>query len=145
MFRKYLAKRLLKPGPTPNFIEHRELHLFFRLVIVDGAIVRQYLDPEFTQGGHHLVYPYIPKGEIWIEKAVRPKERPFILNHELVERRLMSRGTSYDAAHEYATAAEKDLRRQHGGFYPTEDYYPWSKLTDRQIRDKFYVHEHPTT
>ncbi len=139
MFHKYIAKRMLIPGPIPDFIERREWHLTFRLVIVDGSIVRKYIDPEFTQGGHHLVYSYIPKGEVWIEKAVRPKELPFVLNHELVERRYMARGKSYDIAHEYATAAEKDLRRQHGGFYPVDDYYPWSKLTQKQILQKYYV------
>lgn len=145
MFRMYLAKRLIKSGPVPDFVERREWHLTFRLVIVDGSILRQYVDPEFSQGGHHLVYSYIPKGEVWIEKAVRPKELPSVLNHELVERRYMARGKSYDTAHEYATAAEKDFRRQHGGFYPMEDYYPWSKLTDKQIRERYYVHEYQTT
>lgn len=144
MFRKFLAKRMLKTGPVPDFVERREWHLTFRLVIVDGSIIRQYVDPEFTQGGHHLVYTYIPKGEIWIEKAVRPKEQPFILNHELIERKLMLRGMPYDTAHEYATASEKDLRRKHGAFYPLEDYYPWSKLTSKEIIAKYYVHEHAT-
>lgn len=138
-FREYLKKRLLKKGQIPNYILRKELHLTYRLVIVDGAVIRMYLDPEFTQGGHDLVYSYIPKGEIWIEKAIHPKEIPFILRHEIIERKMMTRNKGYDVAHEYATAVEKDLRRQCGGFYPLDEKYPWSKFTDDEIRQKYYV------
>lgn len=138
-FRLYLRKRLFKKDAVPDYVQKKEWGWGYRLVIVDGAVIRQYVDPEFTQGGHDLVYSYIPKGEIWIEQAVDSEERPFILQHELVERKLMSRGKIYDSAHEYATAAEKDLRRQHGGFYPVDNHYPWVRLSDEEIRNKYYV------
>lgn len=138
-FKKYLQKKLLKKKSIPNFITKKEWHLHYRLVMVDGAIIRQYIDPEFTQGGHDLVYSYVPRGEIWIEKVLHPKEVPFVLHHEVVERKFMLKGKSYDVAHEYAVVAEKEMRRAHGGFYPLDEDYPWSKLTDDQIRAKYYV------
>ncbi len=138
-FRTYLRKKLLKKGSIPNFVVKKEWHLSHRLVLVDGRIIRQYVDPEFTQGGHEFVYPYVPKGEIWIERALHPKEIPFVLHHEIVERKLMRRGKNYDMAHEYATVAEKEMRRAHGGFYPLDEQYPWNKFTDDQIRKKYYA------
>jgi hypothetical protein len=138
-FRLYLRKKLLKKGSIPNFVHRKEWRLGYRLVMVDGSIIRLYVDPEFTQGGHDIVYPYVPKGEIWVEKNLHPKEIPFVLHHEITERKLMLRGKNYDIAHEYGTTAEKDMRRAHGGFYPMDENYPWTKLIDDQIRKKYYV------
>ena len=137
--KKYIAGKMLKKGTIPNFVIKKEWHLGYHLVMVDGAVVRGYIDPEFTQGGHEVVYPYIPGGEVWIEKALHPKEVPFVLQHEVLERKLMLKGKSYDVAHEYAIVSEKEMRRAHGGFYPLDEKYPWGKLTDDQIRKKYYV------
>lgn len=137
--KNYLKRKFIKKGTIPTFIMKKEWHLNYRLVLVDGAIIRQYIDPEFTQGGHDLVYSYVPRGEIWIEKALNPKEVPFVVHHETVEYKLMRKGKSYEIAHEYAVVAEKEMRRAHGGFYPLDENYPWSKLTDDQIRKKYYV------
>ncbi|MBI5369846.1 hypothetical protein HZA85_01460 [Candidatus Uhrbacteria bacterium] len=142
-FHEYLKAKLCKKGPIPNFRVKTHWRLGSRIVLVDGKVVRQYLDPEFTQGGHEKVYRYVPKGEIWIECALHPKEIPFAIHHETIERKMMFKGKSYDIAHEYATAAEKEMRRAYGGFYPLDDHYPWSKLTDDQIREKYYVRRSP--
>jgi hypothetical protein len=48
----------------------------------------------------------VPKGEIWIERGVEPKERGKILLHELAERALMKRGKGYHQAHRAALKAE---------------------------------------
>lgn len=138
-FKVYLKNQLLKKGKIPNYIVRQEWHFGYRLMMVDGSVIRQYVDPEFTQGGHDLVYFYIPRNQIWIEKALDSEEVLFTLHHERIERKLMLKGKNYDTAHEYATAAEKDVRRAAGGFYPTDDRNPWSKLTDDQIRKKYYV------
>lgn len=91
---------------------------------VDGAKVRKCLDPEFILGGHDLVYDYIPEKEIWLDNKMDPAELPYILLHEEVERRLMSEGKPYHIAHEYATVADKELRRQNGvGSYPGDPDY----------------------
>ena len=81
---------------------------------VDGGIVREKLDPYFVLGGHHLVYPYIPKGEIWLDAKMPKDVLKYTLVHECVERTLMERGANYDTAHDYATATEKEARRRNG-------------------------------
>ncbi len=138
-FRAYIKEKLCIRGAVPTFRKHEKQMRGYRLVMVDGKVIRQYLDPEFTYGGHDLVYPYIPKNEVWIETAMHPKEISFYVHHELVERTLMAKGISYDVAHEHATVAEKQMRRAHGGFYPGDEGNPWAKLTDAEIRNKYYV------
>ena len=81
---------------------------------LDGGTVRRAIDPLFIIGGHAKVYRYVPKGEIWLDAKMDPKEIPFHLIHEAVELKLMERGIAYDVAHEYATAADKEIRRLRG-------------------------------
>lgn len=64
--------------------------------IVNGELVRDLFFVEFTEGGHDKVYPFIPKGEIWIDDDVVQEEMKFILLHELHERNLIERGWPYD-------------------------------------------------
>jgi hypothetical protein len=56
---------------------------------VSGQRVRDNIDINFTIAGHDKVYPYIPKGQVWIERGVSKRERPLIALHELTERHLM--------------------------------------------------------
>ncbi|MFL5245360.1 MAG: hypothetical protein ACJ8FY_24965 [Gemmataceae bacterium] len=80
--------------------------------IVDGNLVRSYYKTDYTEGGHGYVYPWVPKGEIWIEDGVDRRERPYILTHEYLERRLMrDAGLGYDHAHEICSTVEFDLRK----------------------------------
>jgi hypothetical protein len=80
--------------------------------IVDGRGVRDYFDPNFTHGGHHLRHRFIPRREIWIDDAIVARELEYTLAHELYELGLMRGGMSYDDAHDRALAVEKSLRRQ---------------------------------
>ena len=73
--------------------------------VVDGALVRRFFDPKFIQGGHDLVYDYIPKNTVWMESAFF-KEYHFTLTHELCERELMGKGMKYYDAHALALKAE---------------------------------------
>ncbi len=84
---------------------------------VNGEIVRKYIDDQFVMGGHDLIYSYIPEKTIWIEDKLDPRDIPHIILHEITERKLMARGKSYDNAHDYATAVEKESRRNAGGKY----------------------------
>lgn len=86
----------------------------YMIVEVDGSSVRKNIDPYFLLGGHDLVYPYIPKREIWIDTRSEPKDRKYTLIHELEERELMAKGLSYDDAHDYAIAKERAARRKDG-------------------------------
>lgn len=81
--------------------------------LVNGELVRDLLYTDFWGGGHHKVYPFIPKEEIWIDDDVPSGEREFIILHELHERNLMiSKGMKYSLAHRNATEIE-DYCRHH--------------------------------
>jgi hypothetical protein len=77
--------------------------------IVDGRGVRDHFDPNFTQGGHHWRYRWVPRREIWIDDAIAHRELEYTLAHEAHELRLMREGMPYNDAH--ALAVEKALRR----------------------------------
>jgi len=79
--------------------------------IVDGAVVRTAYFPDFTEGGHDLVFKFIPDGEVWIDNDLLPKERPYVLLHEVVERQKMAEGMGYVKAHyDFALKAEYEAR-----------------------------------
>ncbi|MFH1585251.1 MAG: hypothetical protein ABIB79_00605 [archaeon] len=67
--------------------------------IVNGELVRDQFFIDFTEGGHDKVYHFIPEGEIWIDDDISPKERKFVLLHEVHERNLMAKGWTYLKAH----------------------------------------------
>lgn len=79
--------------------------------LVDGRLVRSVFDDDFTEGGHHHVYEYIPEREIWIDNASVEYERPYFLLHELHEYNLMEQGQSYEAAHADSSKIEKHMRK----------------------------------
>ncbi len=73
---------------------------------VDGRVVRDNWKTDFVEGGHHYVYPWVPKGEIWIADCV-DEEIPFLVTHEYTEMCLMrDRCMPYDKAHNLANRAE---------------------------------------
>ena len=74
--------------------------------LVNGRLVRSLFKVDFTEGGHDLVYRFIPKREIWLDNDVLAMERSCIILHELYERRLMSQGLSYFQAHRRASRLE---------------------------------------
>jgi hypothetical protein len=112
----------------------------YTVYLVDGAEIRKTFDPHFVFGGHDLVYSYIPQNEIWLDEKMNNGEVPYILLHEKIERDLMKAGKNYDVAHEYATASDKEMRRQKvGGNYPGDEDYPWSDLSNEEIIKKYYV------
>jgi hypothetical protein len=75
--------------------------------LVNGELVRGLFFTDFTEGGHDKVYPYIPKGEVWIDDDVTPDERNFVLLHALHERNLMAKnGGDYLPAHSSASKIE---------------------------------------
>ena len=86
------------------------------IMLVDGSKVRK-LDPNFTEGGHDLVYHYIPKGpggtaHYWMDNENEPKEMPYFVLHETVERALMAKGMKYDEAHKIASEKEHKQRME---------------------------------
>ena len=80
---------------------------------IDGFLARCWYKTDYAEGGHFVVYPWVPPREIWLERDTDPREFPFILAHEYLELRMMrDGGLSYDRAHEIAAGIEFDLRRE---------------------------------
>lgn len=78
--------------------------------LVDGKRIRDSVDIDFVEGGHGLVYSWIPRDEIWIDEEVPKKERRIIVAHESKERALMMAGHSYEEAHKKASRFEWQIR-----------------------------------
>jgi len=74
---------------------------------IDGCLVRTHFFIDFTEGGHHYIYDFIPENEVWIDNDLLSEEIPFVLLHELHERKLMKKlGWKYHRAHRHASQLE---------------------------------------
>jgi cation transport regulator ChaB len=66
---------------------------------------------DFTEGGHHWVYPAIPEDEVWVDKE-NAQEVGYIALHELHERnRMMHDEWTYEKAHYEANQCEQEARQ----------------------------------
>jgi hypothetical protein len=80
--------------------------------LVNGEEVRNHTKTDFIEGGHDYVYDFIPDGEVWLEDGLNADEMPYILYHEVTERKLMKdKNMDYDSAHEIAS--EKEFKMRH--------------------------------
>ncbi len=80
--------------------------------LVDGCLVRSTYKTDYTEGGHGYVYPWVPKGQIWVEQCIDRDELPYIIAHEYAEMRLMrDKQLEYDRAHRICAEMEFDLRK----------------------------------
>lgn len=79
--------------------------------LVNGKLVRDKYDVNFTAGGHDLVYNYIPDHEVWIDNKINVKGRPAVVLHEMYERKKMENRIPYLSAHQGATIKERKFRR----------------------------------
>jgi ribosomal protein L37AE/L43A len=84
----------------------------FTVVLVDGDRVKLDHNMDFTEGGNHWRYPFIPANELWVEAKNQAMDaRRFALFHEATEAVLMrDKGLAYDEAHDRANAAERAMR-----------------------------------
>lgn len=76
---------------------------------VDGTFIREHIDEEFTNFGQHYQFHFIPKNEFWLDKESRRGEQRFLIDHLLVEHRLMETGKTYVQA---VTAADRIEKRE---------------------------------
>lgn len=91
--------------------------------LVNGENVRRDLFPDFVEGGHDIVYSFIPHGEVWIDDdSLFDDELSYVIIHELFERHLMTLGATYLEAHAEATKVEQWLRNH--------PQYVWKALED---------------
>jgi len=67
--------------------------------LINGRLVRSAFFIDFVDGGHHLIYPWVPEKEVWLDDDLDPAEYPYVLLHELHERMLMAKGWDYNHAH----------------------------------------------
>jgi hypothetical protein len=84
--------------------------------LIDGMLARGWYKTDYAEGGHFVVYPWVPKGEIWLERDQDAREWPYICVHEYLELRMMrDGGREYDEAHPIASKIEFGLRRGTSG------------------------------
>jgi hypothetical protein len=80
--------------------------------IVNGELVRDLFFIDYTEGGHDKVYRFIPQAEVWLDDDLRPRERRYVLLHEVHERRLMAGGMDYIHAHRSSSHIEYACRHR---------------------------------
>lgn len=88
----------------------------FTICIVDGSRIRQNIYKEFVYGGNEQRYPFVPKNEIWIDGQISCEETEYSIATELIERKLMSSGKSYDDAYETAIEIVRQQRMKMANF-----------------------------
>jgi hypothetical protein len=85
----------------------------FRVYIVDGYVIRNNVDIDFTTGGNSGRFPYVPNDEIWLEYHHNINDWSAILLHETVECYLMIKHHfEYSTAHDIANIHEWSLRQK---------------------------------
>jgi hypothetical protein len=82
----------------------------FDIEIVDEEYIRQNIFIDFTEGGNHERYSWIPENQIWIGDDVSAGEIVVTVFHEFTEQRFMRDGNDYDTAHDMATEMEDAMR-----------------------------------
>jgi len=85
-----------------------------KVYLVNGGYIRDNKDVDFVWGGHNLVYDFIPKNEIWIERHDTDKhDMDAIIEHEIVEYLQMKyKHEGYEDAHSDALKEEKKFRKE---------------------------------
>src|SRR5260370_16053005 len=66
--------------------------------LVDGAYVRENIDEEFSNFGHHYSCSAIPQDEVWLEQGAVPAEQRFFPHQAAVEREVMAQGKGFRTA-----------------------------------------------
>ncbi|MEK7504361.1 MAG: hypothetical protein AAB550_02585 [Patescibacteria group bacterium] len=110
--KKELAERKkFRADPKKLYIKKLEERGEVTVWLVDGELVRDLYYIEFTEGGHHYVYDFVPKYEVWLDDDLETAELPYVLLHELHERNLMHTGLTYNHAHHSSSIIEYKCRR----------------------------------
>jgi hypothetical protein len=92
---RHKSKLFQKIRKSPLRLIHKKLLKKYsgkiNIWLVNGEYVRDKYYVDFTEGGHDLVYHFIPRREVWIDDDISSRERKFVLLHEIHERNLMSK------------------------------------------------------
>ena len=100
--------------PRPPYIRPAGTRNGLAIWIVDGSLIRDSLDIEFSNFGQHFAFDFIPRNELWIDREAAPDEQAFFVDHLELERSLMQRGVPYDSALEMADEREMAERAATG-------------------------------
>ena len=98
----------------PPYLRRDKTRGDLQVWIVDGSYIRGHIDEEFTNFGQHYRYAYIPEKELWLDQEAEHDERPFFIEHLLVEHELMAKGKPYGEALVEADRVERRERRRSG-------------------------------
>ncbi|MDP2947218.1 MAG: hypothetical protein Q8N88_03815 [Nanoarchaeota archaeon] len=82
----------------------------FTVWIVDGCYIREHIDEEFTNYGQHYRFKFIPKNELWIDRARKSGEEKYYIDSMLVMHRLIAEGISHNKAAKIADKIEQRER-----------------------------------
>jgi hypothetical protein len=99
---------------NPPYIEEIDRRGDIRVWTVDGIYIRLNLDKEFTNYGQHYRFSFIPLNEVWIDRTAGEDDSQFIIDHMLIEHRLMAAGVPYEKALARAEKEEQKERRRAG-------------------------------
>jgi hypothetical protein len=78
--------------------------------IVDGYMIRKNIYPDFGFSGNDLSYHFIPPKEIWIDGQVSCEETEYSIATEMMERKGIEAGKTYDDA--YSDAIDMTLLKR---------------------------------
>lgn len=79
-----------------------------KIFLVDGDKVKREHFMDFVEGGHDIVYRFIPHNQIWIDYNISNRPIHHILYHEFIERMLMLyNNMDYEDAHNIANKQER--------------------------------------
>jgi hypothetical protein len=108
---QYRPKNFSEPGQSWKQ-EIGETSEGWKLYLVDGQYVRDHFDTDYVEGGHWLVYKWIPQHEIWIEKLQTTEDIEMSSTHEIIEAKLMElEGLDYETAHARTIELESLIRK----------------------------------
>ena len=61
------------------------------IFLVDGDVIEKTTDMDFVEGGHDLVYNFIPDKTIWIDVSMDTDTFKYLILHEYIERSIMEK------------------------------------------------------
>lgn len=78
------------------------------IYLVNGDTVKKEHFMDFVEGGHDIVYRFIPCNQIWIDYNISNRPIHHIIYHEFIERTLMKYNKmDYEQAHNIANEQEQ--------------------------------------
>ena len=83
------------------------------LWIVDGSMVREFLDGDFLFGSNGFTSQFIPGDEIWLDSAMAVTRALLTIASQLKVRSLMEAGNSYAQAYPQGVLAEREVLLRH--------------------------------